>query len=660
MRNGLARATLAVLTVAASVAGITTAATAAPGDIQGMEVFFQAQGSPIGDLEASYLILEGNGELDLVLRGSNFTPGTFQDLTVHKGTCTAPGTAVDSFEVDPLLRENPSEASPKAISTANASFQGTPGSFRFTQGSTITAIDPVDLGIFTTDYVIVMNEVGSDPADYLCGSPINVQVVGNGPNPGVNYPFFFKELNNSGAAATGQATLVGNTLSMQLAYTGLQKQGSFTSHFQLLRQGALCPIADIATEEDMAGTVEVSLTTDPRSLLPEDTLTPESYFVSVQQAADGTLNYETKFVLTSGEASAFANSTVVIHGFDQNGDFLNNGGPSSVDPGLTADETAVAGCGQFVEFPTFVPDAPAAPIAVVSGDSVNFAWTAPADGGSDIIDYTVTLSNGATKTVTGLMADFDGLADGDYTATVVATNAVGDSLASAASNSVTVDTTIVVPGAPTNVTAQAARLTVTVRWLAPTDPGGAPISGYTVTLSNGASKTVTGLVAVFEDQPTGPVTATVTANNSGGASAASAASAEIVVRDCQDGDVDPDWDDLVVTPEDGSLFRLYCGYFLRYPDEGGFAYWKGIQAGGADLITISDQFALSLEFSNTYGALNSDQFVRLLYQNVLLRPVDEEGYAYWKDLIDTGQLTQGGTMRWVTEGLEFQRVTGTP
>jgi hypothetical protein len=289
------------------------------------------------------------------------------------------------------------------------------------------------------------------------------------------------------------------------------------------------------------------------------------------------------------------------------------------------------------------------------------SWEPPAsDGGEDITSYTVTLSSGATLTATGLEATFTGVADGDYTATVAATNIVGTSPASAASNSVTVDTTVVVPGPPTSVSARAVGQTVTIKFVAPADIGGAPISGYTVTLSNGATKTVTGLVAILEDQVTGPVTATVTANNAGGPSVPSAPSNEVIVRDCQDGDVDDDWDSIVVTPAEGSLFRLYCGYFLRYPDEGGFEYWKGIQAGGADLITISDQFALSQEFLNTYGALNNDQFVRLLYQNVLLRPVDNEGYTYWKGLLDTGQLTQGGTMRWVAEGLEFQRVTGTP
>ena len=100
------------------------------------------------------------------------------------------------------------------------------------------------------------------------------------------------------------------------------------------------------------------------------------------------------------------------------------------------------------------PTAPAAPtgVAATAGNaSAVVSWTAPANGGSPITSYAVTLRPGATAlapvTVTGnppsTTATVTGLTNGTaYTFTVTATNAVGTSAASAASAPVT-------PTAPT-------------------------------------------------------------------------------------------------------------------------------------------------------------------------------------------------------------------
>ncbi len=95
------------------------------------------------------------------------------------------------------------------------------------------------------------------------------------------------------------------------------------------------------------------------------------------------------------------------------------------------------------------PTAPAAPASVTAAagnGSATVTWTAPANGGSAISSYTVTPYIGATAqtptTVTGsppaTTATIGGLTNGTaYTFTVTATNAVGTSPASAASNAVT-------------------------------------------------------------------------------------------------------------------------------------------------------------------------------------------------------------------------------
>lgn len=663
MRNRLARVTLALVTAAASVAGFSSVASAQGAEVQGFVVDFTTQGAAAGTVNSGYTLLKGNSELDFVMFGQDFTPDTFQDITLHKGTCATPGAVVDTFEIDPALRVSPAlDPSPKTAPTASPPVQGTAGTLRYSQGSTITMLaTPDDIPTFAANYRVIIRQRGAPATDYLCGTPGSMEVVGSGSVVGDEYPFVFKELNGSGAAASGTVTVIGNIASFNISYTGLDQV--ISQHFQVLRQtvgGTVeCPAGDTAAEADMGGIKSVALTGAPRSLLPVEALTAAGFFVS-PGSTGGNLSYSGKVSLTQAQSDDFENSIVVIHGFDVNDSGTSDGGPSPV-PGsapLTAEETAVAGCGQFK---TSAPEAPAAPTASSTADEVTVTWEAPFNGGEPITGYTVTLNPGAIQTtVTGTTATFTGVADNTYTATVVATNAVGTSAASPASNPVVVDSSGLLPGPPTAVNARAVGKKLIISWTAPTNPGGSAITGYTVTLApGGATKTVSATNATFDPLPVDTYIATVVANNSTGSSTG-ATSNPGIVRDCQDGDVDSDWDARVVTAANGSLFRLYCGYFLRYPDDSGWTYWSGIQADGADLILISDQFALSQEFLNTYGSLNNDQFVRLLYANVLLREVDTEGYNYWKGFLDRGELSQGGTMRWVAEGKEFQNVTGTP
>ena len=162
-----------------------------------------------------------------------------------------------------------------------------------------------------------------------------------------------------------------------------------------------------------------------------------------------------------------------------------------------------------------VPAAPGAPTnvsaAVNTNGSIAVNWTDPADDGSAITNYTVipspgcsscagTTVNGATAT----SATITGLTPGTaYSFTVTATNGIGTSPQSAASNTINAPT---VPGAPTIGTATPGNASATVTWTAPGNTGGVPITGYVVTpyvggtaktaqtfSSTATSETVTGL-----------------------------------------------------------------------------------------------------------------------------------------------------------------------
>lgn len=127
-----------------------------------------------------------------------------------------------------------------------------------------------------------------------------------------------------------------------------------------------------------------------------------------------------------------------------------------------------------------VPDAPTAPAATAGDVSASLTWSAPADNGSPIIDYTATATpGGASCTTASTSCTISGLTNGTaYTFTVGARNADGTGATSPASSSVTPRT---VPDAPTGVAATAANGALTVNWTAPGNNGGSAVTGYTAT-----------------------------------------------------------------------------------------------------------------------------------------------------------------------------------
>ncbi len=150
--------------------------------------------------------------------------------------------------------------------------------------------------------------------------------------------------------------------------------------------------------------------------------------------------------------------------------------------------------------------APSAPSVVtataLSATSASVSFATPSANGSAIKIYTVTPSPATaspTFTGTGSPITVTGLTTGTpYTFSVTATNDIGTSTAS----TTTFTPQNQVPDAPTGVQATAGNAQATITFTAPTNNGGATISGYTVTstpgnfTATGASSplTVTGLI----------------------------------------------------------------------------------------------------------------------------------------------------------------------
>lgn len=154
-----------------------------------------------------------------------------------------------------------------------------------------------------------------------------------------------------------------------------------------------------------------------------------------------------------------------------------------------------------------VPTAPAAPTATASDRSAILSWAPPSsDGGAAVTSYTVTAHpGGLTMSTDTLSATFPDLTPGTpYTFTVTATNAVGISASSPASEAVTPTgesntppppsssspPPAAAPAAPAKPTVRTTKGHLVITWKVPASHG-APISRYLVTY-NSTTKAVPG------------------------------------------------------------------------------------------------------------------------------------------------------------------------
>jgi hypothetical protein len=90
----------------------------------------------------------------------------------------------------------------------------------------------------------------------------------------------------------------------------------------------------------------------------------------------------------------------------------------------------------------------------------------------------------------------------------------------------------------------------------------------------------------------------------------------------------------------GMAYRLYQAAFDRAPDIDGLGYWiRELDAEVGDLAWMAKNFIISDEFKLTYGSpetVSNEAFLTLLYNNVLDRNPDADGYAYWMKELDGG------------------------
>ena len=83
--------------------------------------------------------------------------------------------------------------------------------------------------------------------------------------------------------------------------------------------------------------------------------------------------------------------------------------------------------------------------------------------------------------------------------------------------------------------------------------------------------------------------------------------------------------------------QLYIAYYGRPADPEGLGYWATrVEESSGDLGTVIDAFATSTEFESRFGNLSEQALINNLYQQILGRPAEEEGLAFY-----TGMLARG-------------------
>ena len=110
----------------------------------------------------------------------------------------------------------------------------------------------------------------------------------------------------------------------------------------------------------------------------------------------------------------------------------------------------------------------------------------------------------------------------------------------------------------------------------------------------------------------------------------------------------------------GQAYRLYQAAFARTPDMPGVAYhMNDMESNGLSVTQIAGNFIASPEFKTQYGENpTEDEYVNLLYQNVLGRTPQQFEVDYYKDRFDQGTTDWNTTLVFFAESPENITLVG--
>ncbi|MEM9133698.1 MAG: DUF4214 domain-containing protein [Actinomycetota bacterium] len=117
--------------------------------------------------------------------------------------------------------------------------------------------------------------------------------------------------------------------------------------------------------------------------------------------------------------------------------------------------------------------------------------------------------------------------------------------------------------------------------------------------------------------------------------------------------------ELAATPEwvDTQLEQMYLDVLGRAPDQAGLGYWGDRMASGMPLSDVGGWFYGSAEYVEAAGT--TEEYVELLYRNLLGRDSDGTGLTQWSAQIDEGDVTPAQVAAAFLRSSEYRRKRAT-
>lgn len=115
-----------------------------------------------------------------------------------------------------------------------------------------------------------------------------------------------------------------------------------------------------------------------------------------------------------------------------------------------------------------------------------------------------------------------------------------------------------------------------------------------------------------------------------------------------------------LAPDDfAQIVELYIAYFNRAPDAMGLAFWGNAYSEGLSLDDMAALFIDQNETRETYpSSMSNVDFATAVYENVLGRVPDAEGFAFWTGLLDAGAVERDVFILSVLEGAKAEITPG--
>ncbi|NPA81019.1 MAG: DUF4214 domain-containing protein [Epsilonproteobacteria bacterium] len=101
--------------------------------------------------------------------------------------------------------------------------------------------------------------------------------------------------------------------------------------------------------------------------------------------------------------------------------------------------------------------------------------------------------------------------------------------------------------------------------------------------------------------------------------------------------------------------RMYTTALKREPEEGGFNYWTGVlRNGDTTAVDMAKFFFDSPEFKSFN--LSNEEFLNRVYATIMNRKPDQEGYEYWLNKLNSGEVTRSEVVAMFVDAPEFKKL----